>query len=51
MKGAVIDGKGDVRFDEREAPFKGQEVSLNSLSDLIVKLALTPEWRPDAVWE
>ncbi len=26
-------------------PFKGHDVSLNSLSDLIVKLALTPGWR------
>ena len=28
---------------QKGEPFKGHEVSLNSLSDLIVKLALAPE--------
>jgi len=28
---------------QKSEPFKGHDVSLNSLSDLIVKLALRPE--------
>lgn len=32
----------DYQLTQKGAPFKGHEVSLNSLSDLIVKLCLTP---------
>lgn len=35
---------GDVRLTHKGDPFEGREVSLNSLSGLIVKLALTPGW-------
>lgn len=35
---------GDVRLTHKGDPFDGREMSLNSLSDLIVKLALTPDW-------
>ncbi|HEX8009778.1 MAG TPA: NAD(P)H-binding protein [Casimicrobiaceae bacterium] len=32
----------DYQVTQKGEPFKGHDVSLNSLSDLIVKLALTP---------
>lgn len=32
----------DYRLTQKGEPFKGHDVSINSLSDLIVKLALTP---------
>ena len=32
----------DYQLTQKGAPFKGHDVSLNSLSDLIVKLCLTP---------
>jgi hypothetical protein len=32
----------NYRITQKGDPFKGHDVSLNSLSDLIVKLALTP---------
>ncbi len=32
----------NYRLTQKGEPFKGHDVSLNSLSDLIVKLALTP---------
>jgi len=32
----------DYRLTQKGEPFQGREVSLNSLSDLIVKLALSP---------
>jgi uncharacterized protein YbjT (DUF2867 family) len=36
------DPKIDYRLTQKGQPFKGHDVSLNSLSDLIVKLALDP---------
>jgi uncharacterized protein YbjT (DUF2867 family) len=36
------DGKVDYRVTQKGEPFKGHDVSLESLSDLIVKLALSP---------
>jgi hypothetical protein len=36
------DARVDYRVTQRGEPFRGHDVSLNSLSDLIVKLALTP---------
>jgi hypothetical protein len=33
----------DYRITRKGEPFKGHDVSLNSLSDLIVKLATTPD--------
>ena len=36
------DKEVDYEITQRGQPFKGHDVSLNSLSDLIVKLALTP---------
>ena len=36
------DAAVDYQLTQKGEPFKGHEVSLNSLSDLIVKLALTP---------
>jgi hypothetical protein len=58
MKATVMYGAGDVRVEkvpdpklaqpiayqitQKGEPFQGHDVSLNSLSDLIVKLALDP---------
>ena len=36
------DEEVDYRITQKDEPFKGHNVSLNSLSDLIVKLATTP---------
>lgn len=36
------DAEVDYQLTQKGEPFKGHDVSLNSLSDLIVKLALTP---------
>ncbi len=36
------DGEINYRITQKGEPFKGHNVSLNSLSDLIVKLATTP---------
>ncbi|VTU45409.1 Putative NADH-flavin reductase (plasmid) [Variovorax sp. SRS16] len=36
------DSKVDYRITQKGEPFQGHDVSLNSLSDLIVKLALSP---------
>jgi len=36
------DAKIDYRITEKGEPFQGHDVSLNSLSDLIIKLALSP---------
>jgi uncharacterized protein YbjT (DUF2867 family) len=35
----------DYQLTQRDEPFQGHDVSLNSLSDLIVKLALNPDWQ------
>src|SRR5271165_3625146 len=37
------DQKVDYQITQKGEPFRGHDVSLNSVSDLIVKLALTPE--------
>ena len=36
------DDKIEYRLTQKGEPFQGHDVSLNSLSDLIVKLALSP---------
>ena len=36
------DDEVSYQITQKGQPFKGHDVSLNSLSDLIVKLALTP---------
>ncbi len=38
----ILDAAVDYQLTQKGQPFKGHDVSLNSLSELIVNLALTP---------
>jgi uncharacterized protein YbjT (DUF2867 family) len=44
------DDEARYRLTRKGEPFIGHDVSLNSLSDLIVKLTMTPAWRPARAW-